>query len=170
MNTINTQCPDVMMAGNCTKGEDCIYCKGGVALNFNVNAKNFVPKSKRTNQEEPKNEDKLKFNLSANEYVPRNLQQNYEVNEYQQQEVEEEEEDNEEIEGEEFDIMMKDIIDNEVMEELEEEESDDEKWFPKYKDCDCCKGFVYKCNGVACVNMAACFCKMKDECDEEDVQ
>jgi hypothetical protein len=53
-----------------------------------------------------------------------------------------------------------------VLDEFEEEEeSDDEKWFPKYKDCECCKGFIYKCKGDVCLNMDACNCKMKDECE-----
>jgi hypothetical protein len=67
-------------------------------------------------------------------------------------------------------MIMKDIINNDVMEEMgaEDDESDDEKWFPKYKDCECCKGFVYKCKGDACVNMGTCYCKIKEECDSED--
>lgn len=180
----NEQCLDLLINGNCTKGEDCPYCNKKELSNitFNVNAKSYVPKSKRTdtktttqatnpeainsNSEKLSTdlESKLKFNLNANEYVPKSHQPinvNGNGNHLQQEE--------EDFDGEEFDMIMKDIIDNEVMEEIEdEEESDDEKWFPKYKDCECCKGFVYKCKGAACANMGLCYCKIKEECDEED--
>lgn len=190
---MNTQkvCLDKQNMGECTKGSDCPVCSSnvnelsqkmentnlldsGINLNLNTNAKVWVPKSKREVQE-GKNEttlssstnglsstsEKLNLNLSAKEYVPGNYQ-NQEV------EAEPEEEGEEEDEAEEFDMIMKDIINNEALEEMEEDdESDEDKWFPKYKDCECCKGFVYKCNGVACANMDACYCKVKDECDEE---
>ncbi len=171
-----TNCPDILMSGNCLKGEDCPYCKALLDVNLNVNAKGWVPKSKRAGESngttisqsnEPKISEKLQFNLSAAEYKPKSPQEL--LNDMEQLNVNEEEEE-EDYEGEEFDIIMKDIINNEVMEELvDDEESDDEKWFPKFKDCDCCKGFVYKCAGVACVNMGTCYCKMKEECDDEEI-
>lgn len=64
----------------------------------------------------------------------------------------------------ELDMIMKDMMENNDMEA--EEESDDEKWFPKFKDCECCKGFVYKCKGNACQYLGACYCKVKNECDD----
>ena len=79
---------------------------------------------------------------------------------------------------------VKEVIDNiiedeenkEVMEEMKWEvceesdiDSDDEdKWIPKYKDCPCCYGFVYKCKGKICASLRQCFCKMKDEIEEEE--
>ena len=49
-----------------------------------------------------------------------------------------------------------------------ENDSDDEdKWIPKYKDCPCCYGFVYKCKGEACFSLGECYCKMKDDIDED---
>jgi len=45
------------------------------------------------------------------------------------------------------------------------EESDEESWYPKYKDCECCKGFVYKCKGEACSHLKFCVCKIAEECD-----
>ena len=181
MNSTKSQCSDVLMSGNCTKGLDCLVCSD-INVNLNVHAKNYVPKSKRTDISTPisdstnvesackDSKEQVQFNLNAEEYVPK-----YEQNLYYQMDnlnVEDEEEDenqiDEEIENEEFDMIMKDIINNEAFEENEDEESDDEKWFPKYRDCDCCKGFVYKCSGSACVNLGACYCKMKEECDDED--
>ena len=165
MNTTSTNCPDVLMSGNCTRGEDCVYCKNDINVELNVNARNWVPKSKRVETDQ-----KLQLNLEATEYKPK-FEQSQLTYEVENLDINEEEpEEDEEYEGEEFDMIMKDIINNEVMEEMvDDDESDDEKWFPKYKDCECCKGFVYKCNGVACVNMGACYCKMKEECDDEEI-
>ena len=60
------------------------------------------------------------------------------------------------------------VANNEIMEELgEDQESDEEKWYPKYHNCECCKGFVYKCKGLACANLGMCYCKMQEECDYE---
>ncbi len=153
-------CLDIKVSGQCMKGKDCKNCNPEVEdINLNLNAKSFIPKSKqRLNeqiQETTEQLQKLSFNLNAKEYVPKFINQ---------------EDENEEIEDddEELDIIVNDIINNDMMEELEEEESDDEKWFPSYKDCECCKGFVYKCQGSACVNMGTCYCKVKDECDNDD--
>ena len=188
-------CLDRQIMGECTKKQDCPICNnntniGDISnglqnvslnvndLNLNKNAKGYVPKSKR-NQEgnssqqitqqiplvsENKSEaEKLNLNLNAKEYVPKCMELNYTPEFYGGG-------DDDDFGVEEFDMIMKDIIDNEVMEELEEEDEDDEdRWFPKYKECDCCKGFVYKCKGVACEYMDACYCKVKDECDEEAI-
>lgn len=188
MNDIK-ECSDKVNLGECTKGEDCKICNGlsnqleGLntnEINFNPNAKVYIPKSKRTdtngegtdknissNEETSKinneGQEKLNLNLQAQEYVP-----NYGVRASNEDQAEEEFED--EAENEELDMIMKDIIDNDGLEEEleeEDEESDEDKWFPKFKDCDCCKGFVYKCKGSACANLSACYCKVKEECDEE---
>ena len=47
------------------------------------------------------------------------------------------------------------------------ESEDEDNWFPKYKDCPCCYGFVYKCKGEACFSLGECYCKMKDDIDED---
>jgi hypothetical protein len=154
----NNVCLDVQNSGQCMKGEDCTICSKQIEeVNLNLNAKVYVPKSKQPKsniQEVSEKLDKLNFNLSANEYVPKLVEE--ENNE------EEESEDEEEL-----DMIVNDIINNDMMEELEDDESDDEKWFPKYKDCVCCKGFVYKCQGPACLNMGTCYCKVKEECDDD---
>ena len=166
-NTITvTTCLDRVNLGECTKGIDCIACNsvgdiGGLKiseLQLNTGAANFVPKWKRVKEGENNlNENKLNLNLNAEEYVPKTN-------------VEFEPELDADLYGEEFDMIVKDIIDNDAIEEEfeEEEESDEDKWFPKYKDCECCKGFVYKCEGIACSNMDMCYCKMKEECDDEN--
>jgi hypothetical protein len=141
-------CNDVLNTGQCMKGKDCTICNEE-EIKFNVEAKVFIPKSKQLKEEQ------LTFNLNAKEYTPK------------EPENEEVEDENEE---EELDMIMKDIVNNDVMEELgDDNDSDDEKWYPKYKDCECCKGFVFKCKGDACVNMGTCYCKVKEECDDEDI-
>lgn len=174
MSSSATSCFEKLHMGNCSKGEACVECnndsKGIISgvndLNLNSNAKVYVPKSRKTENssastnntnmsENNQNDPKLNLNLNAQEFVPKTK-------------AAETQDDDEDYEGEEFDMMMNDIIDNEMMEEMEEEESDDEKWMPKYKDCECCKGFVYKCKGTACVNLGICHCKMREECDEEE--
>ena len=102
----------------------------------------------------------LNFNLNAAEYKPK-------------EKIEEEV-------REEFDMIMGDIIESEVQEEfakqiklnnsLDDESEDEEKWFPKYKDCPCCNGFVYNCNGEACISLGQCYCKMKDDIEEDSNQ
>jgi hypothetical protein len=186
-------CLDRQILGECTKKQDCPVCNSSFSdvnnitnsiqnmginvneLNLNKNAKGYVPKSKRiqegsSNQQvnsENKLDDKLNLNLMAKEYIPKSIATQNQIT-YTPEYFEDD--NDEEYAGEEFYMIMKDIIDNEVMEELEEEdEADEDRWFPKYKDCECCKGFVYKCKGVACEFMDACYCKMKDECDDEEL-
>ena len=132
---------------------------------LNKEAKEFIPTKNRV-------PDKLTFNENAKEYVPkekRPVKEKVKI-EY----VEGDDEDEEEQVKDQIDMMMRDEIENEVMNELTKEEQidddseDEDKWFPKYKDCDCCHGFVYKCPGESCKNLGQCFCKMKDEVEGDD--
>ena len=120
---------------------------------LNKDAKEYVPTKNRV----PK---KLDFNLDAKEYKPKPAV------EY----VEADDDDDEQIQ-EQLDMIERDMVEQEVMQELGDDESEDEdKWYPKYKDCECCHGFVYKCKGATCQALGQCYCKMKDDCDnvEED--
>ena len=148
-------CYDIKNLGYCTKGIDCTICeisnnidklKLKEDLILNTNAKAFIPKS-RINQS-----DKLQLNLSAKEFIPKYINEDDIEPEY---------------DNEEFDMIMKDIIDNQIIEEYESDESDEDKWYPMYESCECCKGFIYKCKGLACLNMGLCYCKIKEECDED---
>ena len=142
-------------------------------LTLNSNAKAYVPRKNKATTESNQNADsqteKLNLNLNAEEYKPKNPQAANYQNPYQIKQLDDEDNsDDEELENEELDMIVNDLVENDAYEEFEEEdESDDEKWFPKYKDCECCKGYIYKCKGSACVNMGACYCKMKEECDDE---
>ena len=110
------------------------------------NAKEYIPTKNRI----PK---KLELNLNAKEYKPK---AKAEVNDNEEEEVQEK-----------MDMIIKDMAEDAVMEELGNEESEDEDaWMEKYKDCQCCQGFVYKCKGEACSSLGQCYCKMKDDCEE----
>ncbi len=181
------KCLDLQINGNCTKGMDCEICmkrnlyfipnEVSEKLKLNTNAKHYIPKSKQnlntknandvtnnitysSQQTSSQVEAKIKFNLDAAEYIPK-FAQNSKTSNYEEDNIDDDCQ-------EEFDLIMKDIINNELMEEMGEEESDEERWFPKYSNCECCKGFVYKCKGAACENLGICYCKMREDCDEDE--
>ena len=148
------KCMDKEMNGVCTKGKDCTICNKvrQEEQKLNINAQEYKPKKKKLENE------KLKFNLNAKEYEPKN---------YNKKEEDEDEENNEEL-----DMIVKDMVENDILDEMGEDEQysdseDEDKWYPKYKDCECCKGFVYKCKGEACQSLGQCYCKMKDDCENE---
>ena len=115
---------------------------------LNKNAKEYIPTKKRIPQ-------KLQFNLEAKEYKPKEKVEYVEGDDDEDDEVKEK-----------MDMIVKDMVEDEVMEEIGNDESEDEdKWVPKYKNCECCHGFVYKCKGETCSSLGQCYCKMKDDCD-----
>ena len=120
-------------------------------LTFNENAKEYIPKEKRENKKEGKTKIKIEY-------------------------VEGDDEDEEEQVKDQIDMIMKYEIENEVMNELtkegqiDDDSEDEDKWLPKYKDCECCHGFVYKCPGESCKNLGQCYCKMKDDVEGEDIE
>ncbi len=117
---------------------------------LNKEAKEYVPTKNR----------KLNFNLNAKEYKPKEKEKNIEL----------EEEDDEEIDKK-MDMIVNDMLENDLMEEANKNDSDEEdenKCYPKYKDCKCCKGYIYKCNGETCKSLGQCYCKMSDDCELED--
>ena len=130
---------------------------------LNKDAKEFVPSKNRV-------PNKLNFNLNANEYKPKLPQEKIEYVEA------DDDDDNDEQVKDQIDMMMRDEIENEVMDELanqgklndSDDSIDEDKWLPKYKDCECCHGFVYKCSGEACSALGQCYCKMKDDVDIDD--
>ena len=104
--------------------------------------------------------EKLNFNLNAKDYIPKNVIVNG------QDENGEDEVDEDDMIDEQMDMIMKDVIEDEMVDELADDSEDEDKWFPKYKDCPCCKGFVFKCSGVSCQSLGQCYCKMKDDCED----
>ena len=152
-------CPDKEMNGTCTKGADCPICNKETKTEsqekekLNLNAQEYVPKNKKT-------QEKLNFNLNAKDYIPKNVIVNG------QDENGEDEVDEDDMIDEQMDMIMKDVIEDEMVDELADDSEDEDKWFPKYKDCPCCKGFVFKCSGVSCQSLGQCYCKMKDDCED----
>ena len=125
-------------------------------ITLNSSAKDYIPKKKIP-------QEKLEYNLNAAEYVP-----SYIKNKDEEQQLQEEEEENEEEDEAEIDKFVDDLAEEEINDQIDDDESDDEKWYPRFKECECCKGFVYKCQGTTCKSMGECYCKMQDDFDEED--
>ncbi len=78
---------------------------------------------------------------------------------------------------EEMDMILGDVIKNEIMKELSEqrklddpsEDSEDEdKWMPKYKDCECCSGLCISVKGMLVLHQVKCYWKKKDDMDEQE--
>ena len=120
---------------------------------LNKNAKEYIPTKNRI----PKIID---LNLKAQDFIPKQLI------EYVEADDDEYDEDNEVQEK--MDMIVKDMVEADFIEEMGNEDSEDEdKWYPKYKDCECCQGFAFKCKGQTCADLGQCYCKMKDECDKQ---
>ena len=116
---------------------------------LNKEAKEYIPTKNR----------KLNFNLEAKEYQPKEKEKN----------IENDEEDDEEV-NKKLDMIVNDMVVNDLIEEAKDSDSDEEdenKFYPKYKNCQCCKGYVYKCNGDTCKSLGQCYCKMSDDCELE---
>ena len=100
--------------------------------------------------------------MDAKEYKPKEKEK--------EKNIELEEEDDEEVDKK-MDMIVNDMIENELMEEANNNDSDEEdenKCYSKYKDCKCCKGYIYKCNGETCKSLGQCYCKMSDDCEFEN--
>ena len=109
------------------------------------------------------------LNKNAGEYIPSKvrMQKMKEFTNVQYVEVDSDEEEENDI-HEKIDMIEKEMIESEVIEELGKDMSEDEDmWFPMYRNCECCKGFVFKCKGKTCADLGQCYCKMKDECDKK---
>ena len=164
---------------------------------FNKEAKEYVPKTKKKNEDpenskllkvqsiEKKEIEKVepvKLNLEAKEFVPKNyMGYTIEADEEEVNEVDKRVKELKLLDGrdvveddasseEEIDKVYDDIIDQEVQEPDHlglDDESDEDKWFPKFKDCTCCNGYVFKCSGDVCSSLGACFCKAQEDYDPE---
>ena len=116
--------------------------------------------SKEAQEYIPTKNRKLNFNLEAKEYKPKDKPKNKELDD----------EDDEEVNNK-MDMIVNDMVENDLIEAEKDNDSDDEdenKFFDKYKNCSCCKGYVYKCNGEACKSLGQCYYKMSDDCENED--
>ena len=120
---------------------------------LNKNAKEYIPTKNRI-------PEKLNLNLNAKEYQPKEKQKNIELDEDDDEEVDKK-----------IDMIANDMVENDLIEEQakanDSDEEDENKFYPKYKNCQCCKGYVYKCNGDTCKSLGQCYCKMSDDCELE---
>ena len=119
------------------------------AQSLNKEAKEYVPTKNR----------KLDLNLEAKEYKPKTKIKNAELDDEEDEDV-----------NNKMDMIANDMVENDIIEAAKDENSDDEdenKFFEKYKNCTCCKGYVYKCNGDTCKSLGQCYCKMSDECEND---
>ena len=119
------------------------------AQSLNKEAKEYVPTKNR----------KLDLNLEAKEYKPKNKIKNAELDDEEDEDV-----------NNKMDMIANDMVENDIIEAAKDENSDDEdenKFFEKYKNCTCCKGYVYKWNGDTCKSLGQCYCKMSDECEND---
>ncbi len=121
---------------------------------LNQAAQDYIPKQKNTENFNKETEN-TRLNVSADLFVPKGnftSQNNH----------------NSILDNIENAILEDEYIynnnynDNEL---VADDETDKEIWYPKYQNCECCEGFVYKCKGPACLNMAVCYCKVTDECN-----
>jgi hypothetical protein len=37
------------------------------------------------------------------------------------------------------------------------------EWFPKYRDCSCCKGYIYGCKDSTCAQLGVCGCAASED-------
>lgn len=153
------------------------------SLKFNPNAKAYVPKNKQQPNENQnsniqddqnvqqnqggsnKKEEALNFNLNAQEFKPKIESKMGELKVSEGLDVEEEEpeiDENEILDG-----LVDDEINNYDPMPDDDDESDEDKWFPKFKDCTCCQGYIYKCSGDVCSSLGVCFCKAQEDYDPD---
>ncbi len=142
---------------------------------FNKDAKVWKPKNQKSeetseikngienidiNASKTKN-DNILYNLNATEFKPKEEK----IVEYVEDDVDDDEIDQE------LDQADKQLIEELAKKEqiFNDEMSDEDNWFPKYQDCTCCKGFIYKCEGEVCNSLGACFCKSQDDYDDDNI-
>ncbi len=146
---------------------------------FNKDAKAWKPKNQSNPDEISKlnggvenidlnkdiinSDSKINYNLNANEFKPKETKEDN-VIEY----VEDDADEDDDIEQQ-MNQADEKLIDELMKKEqvIEDEMSDDDNWFPKYKDCPCCKGFIYKCDGEVCKSIGECFCKSEEDLEDD---
>ncbi len=150
-------------------------------INTNINKDDISPSKsnvnveiKDNNNEDIKKIDKLLENIDINskQYIP-----NKNINGYKVEGLEEEDEENEDDSEEEeiIENQLDQIIDNEIinqhdalfLDNEEDEISDEDKWYPKFANCECCKGYLHKCENEVCKSLSVCYCKAQEDYDPE---
>ncbi len=159
--------------------------EGTLTLNTNITKDNITTSKLIENLNETNINDKKieikdnnldKLNLDYKPYIPKtkiegfNVEGLEEAEEEKEEEQEEEENDEEEIENELDKIINKELKDQHDVLDLDHEEdeiSDEDKWYPNYANCECCKGFIHKCENEVCKSLSVCYCKAQEDYDPE---
>lgn len=153
-------------------------------INTNINKDDISPSKSNVNVEMKDNnneEDNLKIdklieniNINSKPHIPNEKINGYKVEGLDNEEEEENEDDSEDnediIEG-----QLDNIIDNEIinqhdalfLDNEEDEISDEDKWYPKFANCECCKGYLHKCENEVCKSLSICYCKAQEDYDPE---
>lgn len=151
-------------------------------IKISLDSKEYIPKSKQVsyiggnyidNNFSKYNPNYQNYYGQQNNYSP-NYYDNYEYQQtfYENKQAEDIVHNYSEGEDDDEDQEFQDKIFAEMMEENiqfeDDDESDEDKWFPKFRNCECCKGFVYKCEGSTCQNLGKCYCKIKSQMDGDN--
>jgi len=153
--------------------------------NLNVNIINNINSNDRIEEIKNNKSTEIKLNVNAVEYRPKIIDgykieglddENDELEIIEKVNIKEEKNEKEinkdnDNSLDEFSIINKEI-ENFIMEQVEEESEesiDKEDWYPNFKNCSCCKGYVYKCEGSSCQNLGMCFCKAAEEYDPDTI-
>jgi hypothetical protein len=146
-------------------------------INLNVNAKVYKPKEKNAESITSRKEnvksnaeeidiDKISLEVKSpsSECIPKETGQ--EDSEFVITSLEKEVKDEVAL----FNEDEINMLFNENIEDEEESETDEtdrtDLWYPEYKDCECCKGYVNRCEGETCIYLGKCFCKVSREADK----
>ena len=156
-------------------------------INTNINKDDISPSKSNVNVEMKDNNNNdvgIKKNgkllegidINSKPYIPNKKINGYDV-EGLDDEKDEDNEDNED-DSEEVEIIenqLDQIIDNEIinqhdalfLDNEEDEISDEDKWYPKFANCECCKGYLHKCENEVCKSLSICYCKAQEDYDPE---
>ena len=144
-------------------------------IKFNKSAKEYVPKNQRQqitqntcvkesiileNKENNEVKVDIKFNLQAKEYVPKKNDE-FKIGGLSDNDDDEDQNKINKIDDDDDAFFQELNID----EFFEDDESDEDNWFTKYKECTCCKGYIYKCKGEVCQSLGVCYCKAHEDND-----
>ena len=115
---------------------------------------------------EPEREDKFELNPNATPFVPKTRNNpnigSSKINASDQKENTEENKEEVEIPIDALEEFQEDLL-NRLMKEQP-------YYMEKFKDCSCCKGYVYNCQGEICKYLEVCHCKAKVDIEKTHSQ
>jgi len=146
---------------------------------FNMNAKEFTPTKikMKVNQENTTNNVYNFSKIKQPLFAQYNFINNYKIDNIDNNEDNiKDSKENDKPTEEELNMIMRDLeenFDNEYnnynndIDNINDidNDADDNLFYVSFKDCECCKGYVYNCKGNTCKFLGACYCIVKSECD-----